>query len=303
MRQVYIPTISELQAFCMCAQTGGTTRAATALNLTQSAISRSINSLEKRLGVQLFDRVRQRLILSDAGRAFQRDAVRILADVENSAMTVMAFGGHSDVLRLAVLPTFASTWLIPKLGDFQKIYPDLTLDIGARLKPVDFELEPFDAAIQRGHPKSGGVKSIRLLDEYLVAVASPALAETIGDFDGGEVAGVSLLQQATRPDLWPGWFEQAGTDQGSVDQRTILRGARFDHFDMVKEAARAGLGVALVPELVVKRELEGHALVLVSGRRMAGPAPYMLTYPEDSEKIDGFNSFKNWVISIARRQV
>ncbi|MCF6301771.1 MAG: LysR family transcriptional regulator [Devosiaceae bacterium] len=295
MRQVYIPTISELQAFCVCAQTGATTRAAQALNLTQSAISRSINSLEKRLGVQLFDRVRQRLILSDAGRAFQRDAARVLADLENSAMMVMAFGGHSDVLRLAVLPTFASTWLIPKLGDFQTLFPKVTFDIGARLKPVDFEVEAFDAAIQRGGATSPGVKFIPLMDEYLVAVAAPELAETSGNFDEGEAADFSLLQQATRPDLWPRWFEQGG-----LDQRTILRGARFDHFDMVKEAAISALGVALVPESLVQRELGAGTLILLSERKMAGPEPYMLIYPERSEDITGFNSFKNWVISVAR---
>jgi len=69
MREAYMPTLAELQAFCACARLGTTTRAAESLNLTQSAISRSINALEDRLGVRLFLRVRQRLSLSDAGRA------------------------------------------------------------------------------------------------------------------------------------------------------------------------------------------------------------------------------------------
>lgn len=290
MRHVYTPTVAELQAFTACAQTGATTRAAQSLNLTQSAISRSINSLEERLGVRLFHRVRQRLLLSDAGRALQRDAEVLLADLDQAAITVMAFGGHTDVLRLAVLPTFASTWLVPKLKDFQSIAPSVTFDIAARLKAVDFETDPFDATIQRGDHRSPGAQVVKLMDEYLVVVAAPALLHNGRVFEDYDLAELPLLQQSTRPGLWPDWFRHAG-----LDARTILRGARFEHFDMVINAAIAGLGVALVPEVLAQKELSEGRLVLASERRLLGAEPYTLIYPPRSDEVEGFVLFRDWL--------
>lgn len=291
MRQVYTPSIAELQAFTSCARTGATTRAAQSLKLTQSAVSRSINSLEERLGVRLFHRVRQRLVLSDAGRALQRDAENLLADLDQAAITVMAFGGHAQVLRLAVLPTFASTWLIPKLQSFVAVASEVTFDISARLGAVDFETDPFDAAIQRGDHRPTGTRALTLMDEYLVIVAAPSLLEDKHVLEDSELAKLPLLQQSTRPSLWLDWFRHAG-----LDPRAILRGARFDHFDMVINAAIAGLGVALVPEVLAQKGLFEGQLVLASKRRLLGVEPYTLIYPQRSEEIEGFARFKDWLV-------
>ena len=126
-------------------------------------------------GCRLFHRVRQRLVLSDAGRALQRDADRLLAEIDQAALTVMSFGGHAEVLRLAVLPTFASVWLIPRLKHFQAVAPGITFDISARLGAVDFETDRFDAAIQRGPHRPPGAHIQVLMQEQLVVVAAPQL--------------------------------------------------------------------------------------------------------------------------------
>lgn len=290
MRDTYLPTITELQAFLSCSQLGATTRAAKALNLTQSAISRSIHSLEERLGVQLFHRVRQRLILSDAGRVLQRDAATLLASLDQAAMTVMAFGGHSELLRLASLPTFASVWLIPKLQNFQQITPNMTFDIAAKLTSVDFENEAFDAAIQRGKHSSMAVESLELIDEYLIVVAKPEFLPHGKLLEDADLAKLPLLQQATRPTLWLDWFANAG-----LDTRTILRGARFEHFDMVINAAIAGLGIGLVPEILVQDALNNGQLIVASKRKLLTDQPYCLVYPNRSAEIAGFEQFKQWL--------
>lgn len=296
MRQPYIPTISELQAFSACARLGATTRAAQDLNLTQSAVSRSINALEDRLGVRLFHRVRQRLLLSDAGRALQRDADRLLDEINQAALTVMSFGGHSEVLRLAVLPTLASVWLIPRLQMFRDLLPEVTFDISARLDAVDFESEPFDAALQRSGHRGPGAEIEVLMQEQLVVVASPSLVGKARRLDDEALARLPLLQQATRPSLWLDWFRQTGGDP-----RTILRGARFDHFDMVTSAAVAGLGIALLPEVLVQDELRNGQLALASDRRLPGPEPYALLFPSRSEAIPGFAKFRDWLVLEARQ--
>ena len=292
MRHAYTPTLPELQAFVQAAETGSTTRAAAALGLTQSAVSRSLNSLEARLGVRLFHRVRQRLILSDAGRAMLPEAGRILGDLDAAALTVMSFGGHSEVLRIAALPTFGAIWLIPRLRRFAASAPDVTFDMAATLEPVDFDRAPVDLAVLRGPPRPG-LRSAVLVPERLVVVAAPGLLGE-GPLEDADLARLPLLQQATRPNLWLDWFLDAG-----LDPITILRGARFEQFGMVLAAARAGMGAALVPEVLVGADLASGALRLASRRSMPGRWPYALSWPERSEERASFRAFRDWLVQDA----
>ena len=293
MRYAYIPTINELHAFCACARTGSATRAASELNLTQSAVSRSLGTLEDRLGVRLFHRVKQRLVLSEAGRAFRREADRILADLGQAAMTVMAFGGQTDVLRLAVLPTFAKIWLAPRLKDFRALAPGVTFDVVARLEPVDFDADPFDAAIQRSDMLPADAEMTPLMEEQLVVVAAPELVAGRGGLSDEELARLPLLQQTTRPTLWFDWFRDAG-----IDARSVLRGDRFEHFDMVIVAAISGLGIALVPEVLAQADIAAGRLVRASERRLVVGAPYSLIYPARSAEIEGFSAFRDWLAGL-----
>ena len=297
MRYAYIPTINELHAFCACARTGSATRAASELNLTQSAVSRSLGTLEDRLGVRLFHRVKQRLVLSEAGRAFRREADAILADLGQAAMNVMAFGGHSRVLRLAVLPTFAKIWLAPRLKDFRAVAPGVTFDIVSRLEPVDFEVDPFDAAIQRSDMLPANAELVPLMDEQLVVVAAPALLAGRQALADAELALLPLLQQTTRPTLWLDWFRDAG-----IDARSVLRGDRFEHFDMVIAAAISGLGIALVPEVLAQGDIEAGRLARASERRLVVGAPYSLIYPARSLETGGFIAFRDWLAGFGPRE-
>lgn len=294
MRKVWLPTMAELSAFDAVVRHGTTRAAAEALNLTQSAVSRSLGTLEARLGVRLFHRDRQRLVLSDAGRALAREAPALLAGAEAAAMTVMAFGGHRDVLRLAVLPTFGAQWLVPRLADFAAVAPRVVVDIAVRLHAVDFEAEPFDAAIARGPQRAAGAVAEWLADERLVVVAAPALLPGGAPLADAEIARLPLLQQSTRPDLWLSWFREAG-----LDPRAILRGPRFEQFAMVIEAARAGLGAALLPEVLARPALAEGTLCLASTRVLDSGTPYTLVHPPRSAALPAFGAFRDWLLAAA----
>ncbi len=294
MRRSFTPTLSELQALVACAKEGSASEAARRLGLTQSAVSRALASLEARLGVRLFHRVRQRLVLSDAGRAMLRDTDRLLGELNAAALTVMSFGGHADVLRLAVLPSFGASWLIPRLPAFRRLAPHLSLDVASRLGSVDFEREPFDAALQRAELAGPGTRIVPLIREILVAVASPSLVGADGPLPDEAIARLPLLQQATRPELWLDWFRDAG-----LDPITILRGARFEHFGMVLAAAKAGLGVALVPEVVAAEHLAEKRLTRVSSRTLPGRSHYALIYPERSDGSASLSLFRDWIAETA----
>ena len=289
LRPSYAPTLQELRALLCCADLGSASEAGLALNLTQSAVSRSIRSLEDRLGVRLFHREKQRLVLSDAGRAMVRDARDILMRVDASARMVMAFGAGADVLRLGVLPTFATTWLIPRLPDFSARHPDVCIDIGAALAPVDFADSAFDAALQRAGMARPGTEVIPVMAERLIVVAAPRLVGR-ASLAPEAVLKHPLIQQATRPELWSDWFGQLG-----LDPFGRLRGPRFEHFDMVLAAAEAGLGIAILPAIFAASALAAGRLVQASPAEILGRSPYALIFPARSAGQRSLGLFTRWL--------
>ena len=295
-RPTYTPSIQELRALVFCGELGSVSRAADALDLTQSAVSRSIRSLEVRLGVQLFYRVRNRLRLSDAGRAMVYEARDILAQLDRSAKMVMAFGGGGDVLRLAALPTFASTWLIPRLPAFLKTHPGVSIDLTSALHPVDFDQSPFDAAIQRAGMARKDTDVTHLVHETLIVVAAPSLIPAGQILSAVDLAAYPLIQLATRPDLWQHWF--AGADNMIFDR---LQGPRVQHFDMVIAAAQAGMGIGLLPEIFAQQAIASGSLHRVQPQTLAGPTPYVLIRPTKREESTTMDAFAEWLQATARQ--
>lgn len=289
-RPAYTPSVQELRALVYCAEFGTVTRAADALNLTQSAVSRSIRILEEKLGVRLFHRVKKRLLLSEAGRAMLRDSKEILERLENSAQMVMAFGGGGAVLRVATLPTFAATWLIPRLFSFAENNPGISIDIASALGPVDFDDSPFDAAIQRAVMARRGTKVTPILGESLITVASPNLVGSEGKLSAEEISKYPLIQLATRPELWDEWFLHVGADKTDG-----LKGPRFEHFGMVISAAQAGLGIAILPAIFARPAIDAGTLIQVHQSAMSGPTPYALIQPDSTEESASMNAFSSWL--------
>ncbi len=113
-----IPDIATLQAFECAARHGSFTQAANELNLTQSAVSRQIKDLESQLGVLLFERIRQRILLSDAGRKFLPEVRRLLNQTEDTMLRAMASAQSTSSFSVATLPTFGTRWLMPRIPDF-----------------------------------------------------------------------------------------------------------------------------------------------------------------------------------------
>ncbi|WP_428673570.1 LysR family transcriptional regulator, partial [Roseibium sp.] len=165
MRRAFVPPADTLIAFECAARHLSFTRAAEELHLTQGAVSKQVRQLEDRLGVELFRRVRQRIVLTDAGRIYLHDIRSALEQMTAATRQVMSYAGSEDVLNLAVLPTFGTRWLAPRLADFTRRYPHAGLNISVRLQPFDFEEEPFDGAIHHGDPVWAGAIAERLFDE------------------------------------------------------------------------------------------------------------------------------------------
>ncbi|WP_429814547.1 LysR family transcriptional regulator [Ensifer sp. B1-9] len=285
-----VPDVTTLQAFECAARHGSFTQAAAELNLTQSAVSRQIKDLENQLGVLLFERVRQRVILSDAGQKFLPEVRRLLNQTEELMVRAMASARADSTLSIASLPTFGSRWLVPRLPDFLKRHPDTVLNIASRSAPFDFDEQNFDLAIHYGQPVWARATCSYLCSEIIVPAASPALLADHPVKTPEELVAGPLLHLATRPKLWAQWFEA-----NDMDGRGAYRGNRFDQFSMVIEAATAGLGFALLPRYLIEQEIAAGTLSIVLDRPMKTENSYYLAVPEGKLENPISLAFREWI--------
>jgi LysR family glycine cleavage system transcriptional activator len=291
-----LPPLPALQAFEASARLASFTRAGQELNLTQGAVSRAVAGLESELGVPLFARVRQRIRLTEAGEAYVAKVGPLLARLEAATLELKAFKGEGGVLNLAILPTFATRWLIPRLSAFTRAHPEVQVAFHTRLYPFDFEAEELDAAIHLGQGQWPGARLDFLFDEEGVVVASPSLAFGRPLATPSDLAGQPLLQMATRPQGWEEWL--SAHKASGVDGR---RGPRFESHLMVIQAAKADLGFALLPSFLVREELlKGELVEPFPGTRLQGLRSYWFATPEHGAERPATRAFRNWLLSEAR---
>lgn len=290
-----IPGTDLLVAFETAARHQSFTRAAEELSLTQSAVCRKISALEDYLGVLLFNRVKKRVTLSAAGKIYAKQVRENLKHIEHDTLSLMAHRSAGRVLELAVIPTFATRWLIPRLANFQSLYPDITLDLTTRAEPFMFIDTPFDAAIHFGDPVWPGAITEYLFGEEMVPVCTPALLQGRTTVEPAELENMPLLHQSARPDAWREWFEVAG-----LSNVNAMGGSRYELFAMLVEAARAGLGVALMPRFFVLSEIASGELVVPCPYVLQNQRSYYLVYPEDKLESESLQAFCSWLREQAR---
>jgi DNA-binding transcriptional LysR family regulator len=171
--------MSLLCAFEASARHQSFTAAAAELHLTQSAVSRQIRALEERLGTELFVRERQTVRLSAAGQAYAQEIRAALARISNATLGFRT-NPQGGSLNLAILPTFGTRWLAPRLPQFFSAHPGITINLTTRLSQFDFQLEAVDAAIHFGLPNWPGAELEFLMSETVVPACSPDVAARHG---------------------------------------------------------------------------------------------------------------------------
>src|SRR3954470_19693180 len=172
-----LPPLNALKAFEAAARHESFTRAAEELCVTQGAVSHQVKGLEAELAVKLFNRERQRLIITEAGRDYLsvvRDALdRIAAGTERLLQRQ-----STDLLTRRPSPDFAAKWLVHRLGHFAEAHSGIDLRVSATLHPVDFAREEVDLAVRHGDGNWPGLDTVQLSGEQLFAVCSPTLLAT-----------------------------------------------------------------------------------------------------------------------------
>jgi LysR family glycine cleavage system transcriptional activator len=295
MRSRLLPTLGELLAFESAGRHGNFTRAAAELNLTQSAVSRQIRMLEDQIGVPLFERVRQRVVLTAAGRTYLAEVQRILGSLRDATRNAMAHADEEATLNIAVLPTFGAKWLAPRMAAFAALHPRITVNFASRLRPFDFGNERFDAAVHFGAPTWPNATVRHLMDEYIVPVASSAFRQAHEIRTPADLARTPLLHLGTRLTAWLDWFALA-----EVNAPQGARGPVYDQFAMLLQAAASGGGAALAPRFLAEDDLASGRLEILFEQPLKSDGAYYLVTPEAGGGGTALRRFSDWLIATAR---
>ncbi|MFC3337957.1 transcriptional regulator GcvA [Paracandidimonas soli] len=291
MKSIRLPSTATLMAFESAARHLNFRRAGQELHVTQGAVSQQVRLLEDQLGVALFARVRQRVVLTSAGERYLVEVRRILRDLGEVTNQAMA-SGDKEILNLASVPTFAVKWLVPKLETFFHEYPNVNLNLVSRNAPFDFAAEPFDAAIHYGEASWSGAVCAHLMDEDMLPVCSAQYRTQLGLHEPSDLVRAVLLQQFTRPSAWRDWFEHMG-----IAHANAFQGPRFDSFLMILEAVQSHLGAALLPRFLLREGLAQGSLVQLSSRVLPSSRGYYLVCPEAKQYAYAVSAFRGWLLA------
>ncbi len=291
------PTIQELLAFDAVARGDSLTQAAAALCITVSAVSKQVAGLEAFLGVPLLRKHGRGVQLTAQGRAYWQKIAGSLRAIETATYEARSGGGDVGLLTLASVPTFLTRWLIPRLPEFRRRHPKITLSFSRHLEPSDGIPPQVDAAVRYSPGEWPGVVAEYIAGREFTLIASDALA-------GGQhrirhpsdLLGHTLLHHEEATAAWPQWAAQHG-----VPQSHVSAGPRFAQYSALIQAARSGLGVGLVPRVLVEDELADGALRSPCGEPVAVDQGHYLCFRPDRIHLPAFAAFRDWLMAEGQR--
>lgn len=290
MRRI-LPSTMALICFEAAARHQNFTQAAADINLTQSAISRQIHLLEELLQQKLFERIRQRVLLTPAGQHYLLQIQPLLETLEVATIRMPSFEAISGGLNIGTYPTLGSRWLMQYLLSFATEFPDINTNTITYLENNQFDPDIVDIGIVQGEPPWPGTQFDYLMPEELAPFVSPNLMSEATS-DPAVLTSHRLLQHSTRPLSWDIWFESAGLEKH--EHQSVLL---FSQFEMIIEATIAGHGISMLPVILVQRELANGRLQLAHPHIARPPSGYYLISPDAKAKTRKVETFRQWMLA------
>lgn len=292
-----LPSLNALKAFEATARQESFTRAAHELCVTQGAVSQQVKGLEEELGVRLFHRERQRLVITDAGRAY--------LEVVRDAFDRLALGTErllqrheSGILTITTSPNFAAKWLVHRLRRFSEAHPHIDLRVSASLQHVDFAREDIDLALRHGDGQWPGLHATRVCSEELFPVCSPKLLSGRGALRSQrDIRHHTLLHTNSTSD-WEKWLSVAGVDSSGFKHGTV-----FNQASMAIDAAVDGQGIALARTALASCDLISGRLVRPFTQALEAPYAYWIVCPKSAAELPKISTFRKWVLKEAEDDV
>jgi LysR family glycine cleavage system transcriptional activator len=293
MNNWWPPALSSVRAFEAAARLSSFTKAATELNITQSAVSHGVRDLEERFKVALFVRNSRNLALTEAGRLYLPFATEALGRLRAGDRAVLDPARRERVITVSVSPSFAAKWLVPRLGDFAAANPDLDLRISATPAHIDFSDGEIDIAIRHGVGDWPRLHCTQLCEEMLYPVCSPMLR-------GGPPKTLKTLLAQTlihhrSSDTWRAWLASFGVEaDGRIEHGPVL-----NEMSLAIDAAVAGHGIALARSALVARDLSEGRLVRPILEATRAEFAYWIVGPEATATRPPLVRFRAWLLKEA----
>jgi LysR family glycine cleavage system transcriptional activator len=288
-----LPSLNALKAFEAAARHESFTKAADELSVTQGAVSHQVKALEVELGLRLFNRERQRLVITGAGRAYLevvRDAFDRLAVGTTRVLQLQTSGA----LAVTTSPNFATKWLVHRLGRFIEAHPEIDLRVSGSHHHVDFAHEDIDLAVRHGDGQWPGLSVTRLCAEELFPVCSPKFMRGRSALRSpADLKRHTLLHVNDRRD-WSQWLEAA--DAATTD---IERGPIFNQAHMAIDAAVDGQGIALARTALAAWDLCAGRLVRPFRLALKAPYAYWIVCPMSTADLPKISIFREWLLTEA----
>ena len=291
-----LPPLNALRAFEAAARQLSFKRAAEELHVTQAAVSHQVRALEAQLGLALFVRLHRALELTPAGARYL-PALSDAFDRLDDATHALRARPRTPRLVLSVVPSFGANWLVPRLGRFRALHPEIDLVVLSSSELVDFARDGVDVGIRFGPGRYPGVRADLLMAEEYLPVVSPKLARGKRPLRSpADLKRHSLLHDESH-EAWRAWLASHGVT--GVDPE---RGVVFSDSSQLVAAAAAGQGVALARKLLAEPYLRARTLVRPFKGSIPAEFAYFVACAESRADEPAIRSFREWILSAATRE-
>jgi LysR family transcriptional regulator, glycine cleavage system transcriptional activator len=292
-----LPPLAAIRAFEAAARHGSFTKAAEELGMTQAAVSYQVKLLEDRVGAPLFLRQARRVVLSDAGRRLAPPVSEAFQRLE-AAFAIMR-KTTEGVLSVTAVHTFATNWLVPRMGAFQVAHPEIAVRLDVSSRNIDFAREDFDVGIRGGHGHWLGLKAHDLVPVRFTPLCSPELLARYGPLASpADLARVPRL--FAHDEWWEYWFKAAGIPEPPTVVPSTLA---VEVQSMLGTAAASGQGVAMLMPAFFAADIAAGRLVQPFDLMATDGTSYWLVYPQEREKSPKIRAFRDWILAEVRRDL
>ncbi|THF60765.1 LysR family transcriptional regulator [Pseudothauera nasutitermitis] len=290
-----LPPLDPLRGFAAAARHLSFTRAAAELCLTQSAVSRQVQTLEAALGVALFVRGIRSLRLTAEGARLAAAADGWLAEYARLADALRRPGARPVTVTASF--GMSALWLVPRLRDFQHLHPDTEVHIAAGNRMVDLAREDIDLALRYCPDRDTPPEAVKLFGDTVLAVGHPSIAAGL-ELNAATLPGLTLLEYDEPSFPWLGWEHWlAALGLEGVRPRARIG---FSHYDQLIHAAGAGQGLAIGRTVLIDPLIEDGRLMPVGERRMTVPGRGFWLVPAPRPMRPEVRRFADWVVETAR---
>ena len=283
-----LPSLNALKAFEAAARLESFTEAAAELFVTHAAVSRHVRDLEEWLGTPLFLRTGRGVELTEAGRRYVARLTPLFNEMADATREAAAVGDVRE-LKVTVEPAIASRWLVPRLGRFNDLHPDIELSIDPTTELADFRSGNVDLGIRYGGGSWPDVEAVKLTDAVIFPVCAPKLIKGRSDLQPADLVDFNLLHES-RKQWWADWLKAAGVT-GVED----CRGTLFQNH-LAIEAAESGQGFALSDQILSTDSLLEGWLVRPFGFDIKDHWHYWIVRGKGGKESAPARAFREWLM-------